>query len=57
MAALELTEDVRADIESMSLEELTASILVEMRTRSMVSKETAEFLLETYRNRLAELYW
>lgn len=55
--SLELTEEVRKDIEKMSLEDLSRSILVEMCSRSLVSKETAEFLLETYRNRLAELYW
>lgn len=57
MAALELTEELKQDIDSMSLEDLTSSILVEMTSKSLVTRDTAEYLLATYRNRLAELYW
>lgn len=57
MAAIELTDEVRKSIEEMTLEDLRKSILVEVTSKSMVSKETAEFLLETYDTRLAELYW
>ncbi|AWN05247.1 hypothetical protein SEA_IBANTIK_23 [Streptomyces phage Ibantik] len=57
MAALELTEELKQDIDSMALEDLTSSIVVEMTSKSLVSRETAEYLLETYRNRLMELYY
>jgi hypothetical protein len=56
MADLQLTEDMKASILLMSLEDLRTSILVEMRTKPCLSRETAEFLLKTYDNRLAELY-
>lgn len=57
MADLELTEETKTSILLMSLEDLKTSILVEMRTKPCLSRETAEFLLKTFENRLAELYW
>lgn len=57
MADLELTDEVRADIEAMDLQDLKHSILVEMLTTPMLSPDTAEFLLRTYENKLGELYW
>jgi hypothetical protein len=54
---MELTPEIRRDIEHMSLEDLKRSVLVEMLTTPMLTNETAEFLLQTYENRLAELYW
>lgn len=54
---LELTDALRADIQGMPLEELRRSILVEMRSKPVCSPEVCEFLLQTYTNKLAELYW
>jgi hypothetical protein len=54
---MELTDEVRKDIGEMDLQDLKHSILVEMLTAPMLSPDTAEFLLQTYENKLGELYW
>ncbi|MEU0912173.1 hypothetical protein [Streptomyces althioticus] len=50
-------EALRKSIEEMSLGDLRESILVEMKTKPVLTPETAEFLLQTYTDKLAELYW
>ncbi|MGW0930660.1 hypothetical protein [Streptomyces sp. NPDC002644] len=55
--ALMTVEEVKASVESLSLGELWESILVEMRTKPLLDPEACEFLLQTYTDKLAELYW
>ncbi|MGC9439298.1 hypothetical protein [Streptomyces sp. WG5] len=50
-------EHLKSSIDDMSLEDLKTSILVEMRNTPVFSREVSEYLLQTYENRLAELYW
>lgn len=50
-------EEVKSSIENFSLEELRSSILAEMRNNPLLTADACEFLLQTYTDRLAELYW
>lgn len=48
---------VKKSIDVMTLEELRASILVEMRSKPIFHREVAEYLLQAYTDKLAELYF
>jgi hypothetical protein len=55
--ALMTLEEVKKSVETLSLEELRDSILVEMKTKPLLDAEACEFLLQIYTDKLAELYW
>jgi hypothetical protein len=54
---LGLTDEIKQDIDSMSLEDLRVTILVEMKQKPAWQPEVCDYLLEAFENRLAELYW
>lgn len=57
MFVLDLTEDIKHDIDGMSLEDLKTTILVEMNQRPAFTSTVCEYLLQTYTDKLAELYY
>lgn len=57
MQRIELLTSTKTHIESLELEALGSYIVTAMSTVPLLSEEAASFLLEIYRNRLAELYY
>lgn len=50
-------DQIRQHVESLNLVELRESILVEMRNGPLLEPKACEFLLQTYTDKLGELYW
>lgn len=55
--AVTFSEEFKALLLKEHIEDLRDRILVEMRNRPMLSNESCEFLLQTYTDKLAELYY
>lgn len=50
-------EEIKKSVDKLSLEELRESILVEMRTKPLLSNEACDYILQAYTDKLAELYY
>jgi hypothetical protein len=50
-------DQLKPGIDEMSLEDLRASILVEMRNKPVFTPEVSKYLLQAYTNKIAELYY
>jgi hypothetical protein len=48
---------IKEAIDKLSLKELRESVLVEMRTKPLLTDEETEYLLKAYDDKIAELYW
>ncbi|WP_371666022.1 hypothetical protein OG306_33385 [Streptomyces sp. NBC_01241] len=48
---------LKASIDDMSLSDLRLSILVEMRNKPVFSQEVSEYMLQSYTDKLGELYY
>ncbi|MEU0158987.1 hypothetical protein ABZ154_09125 [Streptomyces sp. NPDC006261] len=48
---------LKPGIDKMDLKDLRTSILVEMKNKPVFSPEVSEYLLQTYTDKLAELYF
>ncbi|WP_395759511.1 hypothetical protein OIE82_27300 [Streptomyces althioticus] len=51
------SDEYKEEIKAEPLEEVRRRVIVEMTRAPVLTKESCEFLLQTYTDKLAELYW